>query len=250
MKHFSLPLFLLTAFFIFSSARADDFMKDVALRFAEIWHFSPQEKLYVHTDKPYYSAGETLWFAAYLTNAATHITNTKSRYIYVELLDLGDSAVARVKILRDSVGFQGYIKLPPEMPAGMYTFRAYTYWMQNAPKEFFFAKQIFIGNDIDKRVNCAAVFGTADNNELSATLTFTDVFGLLIENCRVSVTQNWGKGSTRDFVTDKNGKIRLTLKFDETTNDKKFLHLKIKEKGFNFDQKALLPELAPDFDIQ
>ena len=120
---------------VLSAFSADNDVQTIARSFAEIWHFAPQEKVYLHTDKPYYSAGETLWFSAYLTNATTHLTNTKSRYIYVELLDIGDSVVSRVKIRKDSIGFKGYIKLSPETPTGMYNLRAYTYWMQNVDRK-------------------------------------------------------------------------------------------------------------------
>ena len=240
-------IFLISAFSAFSN---DSITKALALRFAEIWHFAPQEKVYLHTDKPYYSAGETLWFSAYLINATTHLSNTKSRYIYVELLDIGDSVVTRAKIKIDSIGFKGHINLSPEMPAGIYNLRAYTYWMQNAHRDFFYAKQIYIGNDIDDRVKCQSEFGTLNKKELPVTLTFTNVFNSPIVRQKVLITQNWGKGETRTFLSDENGKVRLTLKMNEIINDKKLLQVQIKQEGFNFDQKILLPEPEPDFDIQ
>ena len=43
----------------------------------------PQEKIYLHTDKPYYLSGERIWFRAHLANAATHIPEPVSRYVYV-----------------------------------------------------------------------------------------------------------------------------------------------------------------------
>ena len=57
-----------------------------------------QEKIYVHTDKPYYISGERIWFRAYLADALNHIPGTSSRYVYVELIDPLDSVVVRVKI--------------------------------------------------------------------------------------------------------------------------------------------------------
>ena len=46
----------------------------------------PQEKLYLQLDKPYYGAGESIWFKGYLVNAITHIDNTRSNFITVELI--------------------------------------------------------------------------------------------------------------------------------------------------------------------
>lgn len=78
---------------------------------------TPQEKLYLHLDKPYYGAGEEIWFRGYLLNAITHMDNSPSNYIYVELTDRGDSVLQRFKFRRDSLGFRGSIPLPGR-PAG------------------------------------------------------------------------------------------------------------------------------------
>ena len=45
----------------------------------------PQEKVYLHLDKAYYSAGETIWFKAYL--AADNLPEAFSTTLYAELLD-------------------------------------------------------------------------------------------------------------------------------------------------------------------
>jgi len=77
-------------FFFFSGfANQPDFPEIIATRFAKIWQLIPQEKIYLHTDKPYlYSAGDDIWFRAHLVNAATHQPNTRSNFAYVELIDI------------------------------------------------------------------------------------------------------------------------------------------------------------------
>ena len=61
----------------------------------------PQEKIYLHTDKPYYLSGERIWFRAHLANAATHVPEPVSRYVYVELYNPIDTMVTRVKIRQE-----------------------------------------------------------------------------------------------------------------------------------------------------
>jgi len=78
---------------------------------------SYREKMYMQTDKPYYSSGEQIWFKAYLVNATTHHTDIQSEYIYVELADKSDSVFSCIKIKKDSVGFNGHIKLKPGLTA-------------------------------------------------------------------------------------------------------------------------------------
>lgn len=117
-----------------------------AARMAKFWLFTPQEKLYVHTDKPYYSTGENIWFKAYLVNATTHRPDTKSQFIYAELYDQSDKLIHRIKIKRDSLGFAGHFYLDPKLKAGTYYLRAYTHWMRNVSSDFFAHKSISIGN--------------------------------------------------------------------------------------------------------
>lgn len=123
----------------------------MAQRFAQIWYHNPQEKVYLHTDKHFYSAGETIWLKSYLINATTHQPSTKSNYVYVELLDSVMRLKQRVKMIRDGAGAFGMIRLAADYQAGEYTLRAYTSWMQNAGKDYFFHKRISLGNLIDTR---------------------------------------------------------------------------------------------------
>lgn len=112
----------------------------------------PQEKLYLHTDKPQYISGETLWFRAHLVDALLHIQANASRYVYTELVNRQDSVVARVKIRPDSLGyFHGHLFLDEELPGGDYMVRAYTLYMQNQGDDYFFKRNIRIVDPLSKK---------------------------------------------------------------------------------------------------
>ncbi len=98
------------------------------------------EKLYLHTDKSIYFAGEKIWFRGYLLNTSLSSQGELSAYIYVELL--GDSLISRVKIRDSDEGFAGCVKLKDNLKAGSYILRGYTKWMQNAPNEYMFSREI------------------------------------------------------------------------------------------------------------
>ncbi len=105
-----------------------------------------QEKIHVHTDRPTYLTGETLWFKVYLTDGALHRPLGISRVAYLELLDETNAPVAQAKIsMRDGFG-DGSIYLPPGIRSGHYTLRAYTNWMKNFSSQFFFHRTITIIN--------------------------------------------------------------------------------------------------------
>ena len=142
-------LFLLLSFASFvSSNKVEDFSNLIISRFNKIWIGEPQEKVYIQTDKPYYSTGEDIWMKGFVVNATTHQSPSLSRFLYVELTNPADSIIARIKIRRDSAGFAGSIKLKSDLAEGYYTLRAFTYWMQNESSDFFFSKKIYIGNNI------------------------------------------------------------------------------------------------------
>ncbi len=106
------------------------------------------EKLYLQTDKPYYGAGENIWIKGYLLNSITHRSLEFSNYIYVELIEPQGEVVSRVKIKRDSVGFNGYMYLEPKLKTGDYLLRGYTKWMTNGDTDFLFKKNIEVVSPI------------------------------------------------------------------------------------------------------
>jgi len=107
----------------------------------------PQEKIHLHTDRTMYVPGEKIWFKAYIVDAFSHKSPTLSQYVYIELINSSDSLVHRVMICPDDFGlFHGYIFLSEEIPKEVYTLRAYTRYMENLGDDFFFKKNIRIGN--------------------------------------------------------------------------------------------------------
>lgn len=107
----------------------------------------PSEKLYVHTDKDFYTAGEIIWFKIYGI-AADKQSAVMSKVAYVEILDEHHSAIAKAKIALDEKGGSGSIELPLSANSGYYTLRAYTNWMKNFDATVFFDKRITIVNPL------------------------------------------------------------------------------------------------------
>ena len=56
------------------------------------------EKLYLQTDKPAYAAGDTLWFKAYLFNAAYFTPSSKSGIMYAEIADDSNRVITRIML--------------------------------------------------------------------------------------------------------------------------------------------------------
>lgn len=96
------------------------------------------EKVYLHTDRNNYVAGEKIWMRAHVVNGTSHIPMKQSRYVYVLLQDPLLKTVANVRMLADSLGYiYGHIDLPVDLPKGEYTLSAYTQYMKNFEEDFF-----------------------------------------------------------------------------------------------------------------
>lgn len=127
-------------------------------RIIESYAMQPQEKLYIQTDRPYYVAGDSLWFRIHLVDAATNIPSTsplypagRSKYVYLELRgNAADTLVERAMIRRDTLGvFSNALRLPKDLKPGNYTLIAYTRHMIQFGKEHFAHKQVSIAGSGD-----------------------------------------------------------------------------------------------------
>lgn len=107
---------------------------------------APQEKLFLHLDRPVYACGETMWFKVYSVDGTLHRPLDLSKVAYVEVLDAGQRPVLQAKVaLNDGTGNSSFI-LPASLSSGNYTVRAYTNWMKNAGPDFFFEQPVTIVN--------------------------------------------------------------------------------------------------------
>jgi len=108
----------------------------------------PLEKLFVHTDKDTYLAGEILWMKLYLVDAATRSPGSLSRSAFVEILSDEQKPALQARIALDSGIGNGSFQLPFSLHSGNYRLRAYTNWMKNSPADTWFEKHLVILNTL------------------------------------------------------------------------------------------------------
>ena len=232
-----------------------DFSTQVDSKFYSFIDNFRQEKLYLQTDKPYYSAGENIWFKGYLVNAATLKPESLSGFIYVELIDQERSVISRVKIQKDSTGFSGYIKLEQTIPPGDYNLRAYSQWMQNTSIDFFHTKSIQIGNRIEDAVNLTTTYGEVKEGHVFTTIKFTDEHLQPIPDRAVEIYRIWfDEGKMKDqkilLTTTPLGNVSFNLPIDTLDDKQKVMYVTLKGESDNFETKVFLPDFRNDFDLQ
>ena len=156
---------------------------DIQQRILDYYRQVPQEIIYVHTDRPYYVPGDTVWFRAHLVDAVTHTPISRSRYVYAELLDnAADTLVQRIIVKCDSDGvFANAILLPKTIKGGSYTLAAYTQWMRNFPVERFYYKQLtVVGNSTSVVVAATASVATESRHATDPKLILAQRKGQLL----------------------------------------------------------------------
>jgi TonB-dependent SusC/RagA subfamily outer membrane receptor len=102
------------------------------------------EKAYLHFDKPYYNAGDTLYFKAYVTLGEQHVLSKLSGILHVDLIDPADSLLKTISLQLVNGLAAGDFNLSNALPGGTYRIRAYTKWMLNNGQADFFDRQINI----------------------------------------------------------------------------------------------------------
>lgn len=144
-KQLFAALFLLL---VFLSASAQTELPEVQAKLAGYTTVQPSEKLFVHTDKNAYIAGDVIWFKLYAADGINNMPLVLSKVAYVELLDKEGKPVARAKIGMMENGGNGSVQLPFNLPSGYYLLRAYTNAMKNSGEPVFFEKQFAIINTL------------------------------------------------------------------------------------------------------
>ena len=149
---------------------------DIEQRILDYYARVPQERIYLHTDKPYYVPGDTIWFRAHLVDAVTHTPISRSRYVYVELLDnAADTLCQRIIVRCDSDGvFANALTLPRHLQGGSYTLAAYTQWMRNFPAERFCYHPLWVAGSEPKAEYESARLGLPVRPARTASPTGSD----------------------------------------------------------------------------
>src|ERR1022692_5126046 len=109
-------------------------------------HFKkyPQEKIYVLTDKPAYSIGQTIWYKIYATVYGNPAT--LSKIVYVQLVDPSGKIIIQNKLALTGGNAHGDMQLPESLPSNTYQIRCFTQWMLNFDEALVFHKPIYIEN--------------------------------------------------------------------------------------------------------
>ena len=110
---------ILTTFFLvfisycaIAQANVGDFRSATNIAFSDYYkRGGVHEKLYLITDKPHYSAGDNIYFSAYLLNPVLFTPSVESSFLYVELISADGRLITRLKVLGEQGRFANTMPL-------------------------------------------------------------------------------------------------------------------------------------------
>lgn len=122
-------------------------LEELVTRYYDFYNKFPQQKIYIHTDKPHYISGDEVYGKVYLINESKSGNDiNRSKKIYVELIDEKNAVVKRTIVngLYSSLNF--HFHLNESIAEGNYILRAYTAWMLGFNNHNIFNNYIHISN--------------------------------------------------------------------------------------------------------
>ncbi len=108
------------------------------------------EKIFVHTDRSIYIAGDYIFFKVYVVDEVTLKPTNMSKIAYLSLCNENNNVIFNIRV--DLVNGTGYssIYLPDTLSTGYYQLKSFTNFMRNGKESSFFTSEVFIANQFDK----------------------------------------------------------------------------------------------------
>jgi hypothetical protein len=147
---FVLSLLIIGAFSSPAFSQGDNsVLKNIIGKLGSFYSGHIIEKAYLHFDRPYYAAGDTIYFKAYVTFGEQHELSRQSGVLYVDLINPQNIINRSIKLsLKDGLAW-GDFALSDSLPKGNYRIRAYTKLIKNAVGGDFFEQMIPVGSTVN-----------------------------------------------------------------------------------------------------
>jgi len=171
------------------------------------------ERAYLHFDKPYYAAGDTIYFKAYVTRGERHELSNLSGVLHVDLINSKNEIDQSINLQLDSGLAWGDFALPDSLPNGNYRVRAYTKLMRIDSASSYFDQPFTVGSIKGTPIPGSNVKRPVQMQNNKADIRFLPEGGSLVTGIRSKVafkaigTNGQGINVKGKIVDNKNNKI-------------------------------------------
>jgi hypothetical protein len=226
-------------------------------RFQKYTETYTQEKVYLHTDKPYYAIGDEIWFKAYLVDAKNLKPSSVSNVLYVELIDQKDILKKIIKIPLIAGFGWGNITLADSLNEGNYRLRAYSNWMRNFSEAYFYDHSFKVADIRSSQLITTTSYSfekSSNGDVVKAVLNFKNLDDYPYANKEVNYTVELenkqvhkGKG-----ITDDAGNVNIQFSNNKPNlSNKGILNANIKIADHTIVRKSIpIISESNDIDVQ
>lgn len=228
---------LSTGFSHILSSQAPDASADIDLANA-----SYAEKIYVQLDNYAYHNRDTIWFKSIVVDSYLHLPSSKSKVLYIELIDQEEQVLER-KTLKLQEGIaNGFFELLQSYPSGKYLIRAYTRWNMNFNDDFIFRTYVelfdFDLSDMEQKPIGRIIQTETSNGTFKIS---ADIFPKILDSLQTAGSMlylDWGQGKD-SIIIKRTGKgpFRFVYDFPKSTQ---ILRLNLTAGNKNFRKSILL----------
>lgn len=184
----------------------DDKIMPFIKRFDSISSITATEKIHIHFDKPYYAAGDDLWYKAYVLDAKTGQLSSRSKVLHIEFASLSGKLIKKQTLPMTNGLTWGDFKIPDDLAAGSYRIRAYTHWMRNWGEDKIFDKILKVGNYWENQISIQFSEKPLPGDSIEVNLSFRDQKPLASTDVFVKYA---GKKTT--WTTNTDGELKVKL---------------------------------------
>jgi len=186
------------------------------------------EKIFVHSDREEYIAGEKIWFQVYLINAQSGRLTSTSNLAYVEILNSENRPVIQKRIRLEEGCGPGEAILPDTLSSGSYLLRAYTGAMKYFMPDGCFMKRINIYNAL--RPETYLGFGGAGEDRNSEPASTPGTVARQISDTLAAAVKT---AALQNSYTPAAGKVPVEMSSPDScgTREKIILEFDIRNNG-------------------
>jgi TonB-dependent SusC/RagA subfamily outer membrane receptor len=256
IKHLLL-VFLLSGTSVASSYAQEDLPAKIQSYFDTYQAEFPVEKAYLHLDKNTYTLGEDLWFSAYLIAGSVQVPSPLSKTLYVDIFD-GDGLLLSNRVVKIENGRgAGDFQIPQFGKTGIYRIAAYTTWMENFGKEYFFEQSFQVadaqGGSFLPKVDFTKISTIGENVRYEVDMVALNSKGTPLANKEISLLAIAGDNILYEQKVQLNSQGEVSFSFSIATVNASHQYLELtyqETEDYAVVEKIKLPYSLDQADIQ
>ncbi|MBS1532620.1 MAG: carboxypeptidase-like regulatory domain-containing protein [Bacteroidetes bacterium] len=168
----------------------------------------PVEKVHLQLDRPWYAAGDTVYFKAYVTTGEQHKLSPMSKILHVDLINANNKVGRSIKLQLNNGIAWGDFALPDSVHNDGYRIRAYTRLIENEAEPAYFERKVPVTVVKNSRITESVISPGIANSQID--IQFFPEGGELVAGIRSkvgfkAVGPNGLGVDVQGIVTDNNG---------------------------------------------